>query len=42
MISLYNAYHSEPSEEFYLLSEALPEDKELRLYLQRKRLVSHP
>ncbi len=29
-----------PSEHYYLLSDALPEDKELRVYLQQVRLVS--
>ncbi len=28
------------SEDYYLLSDALPEDKELRMYLQQVRLVS--
>ena len=28
-----------PSEDYYLFSDALPEDKELRQQLQRRRLV---
>ena len=28
-----------PSEDYYLFSDALPEDKELRQQLQRQRLV---
>ena len=29
-----------PSEDYYLFSDALPEDKQLRQQLQRRRLVS--
>ena len=29
----------DPSEDYYLMSDALPADKELRVRLQRKRLV---
>ena len=31
--------HADPSEDYYLLSDVLAEDKELRIKLKRKRLV---